>query len=751
MTFDCLLAKSWDRKTTPEPPEHTKLATHLIAVKTAGEAIVESTGELILDNAGLNDSVWLERLKIALHVTTLLHDIGKANDAFQNIVHGNKSATIQPLRHELVAMILLDEVELLRGWIAGHFVRFDEEVSKQLYQAVFGAIVGHHVKMDQDWSKAAPCMNMGGCGTNIDVLVGHPDLKQIIGDMKLPTKVSVSLLENSSNSLGSRLIRFSKESVRWQKFLRSNADWYRFNAVLKALLIAADVAGSAILPKETSIQDFIVTSLGNRLDAADVRNVINERLGGASPRAFQNDIGNSNEQVTLVEAGCGSGKTVAAYIWAEKQAVGKKLFFCYPTTGTATEGFLGYVAESNVEAELIHSRAKVDLEMLSTESDEGRDEAKAKIASLQSWGAQTVVCTADTVLALPRNNRNGLYGSPAILSAAFVFDELHAYDDNMIVSLMALIKALPRARFLLMTASLQSDRKQLLLDNLNDVRQVTSPVELEIILRYLFSMATLEDCLVKAVNNVRNGKKVLWIANTVVRAQKVFDLAQQTGIKVETYHSRFKYIDRVKRHRSVIDGFLSNSNEGLLAVTTQVAEMSLDLDADLLISEIAPIASLIQRLGRLNRRVAPEEPGEPREAFFIHPEKEAPYSKEELELAEKWIDELSRQRKPLSQRMLADEFRRLSPACDGELDMRTEWLDSGFFAIPGSVRDPGFAVQVVMKEDFDSFRDDKEELIKHSLPVNYNNRMENWFTHKGYFIAPEGSIEYSGIRGASWR
>jgi len=78
MTFDCLLAKSWDRKTTPEPPEHTKLATHLIAVKTAGEAIVESTGELILDNAGLNDSVWLERLKIALHVTTLLHDIGKS-------------------------------------------------------------------------------------------------------------------------------------------------------------------------------------------------------------------------------------------------------------------------------------------------------------------------------------------------------------------------------------------------------------------------------------------------------------------------------------------------------------------------------------------------------------------------------------------------------------------------------------------------------------------------------------------------
>ena len=58
----------------------------------------------------------------------------------------------------------------------------------------------------------------------------------------------------------------------------------------------------------------------------------------------------------------GTGKTAAAYLWAARHADGKKLFFCYPTTGTATEGFLGYVHETKVEAKLIHSRAMVDLE-----------------------------------------------------------------------------------------------------------------------------------------------------------------------------------------------------------------------------------------------------------------------------------------------------------------------------------------------------------------------------------------------------
>ena len=38
-----------------------------------------------------------------------------------------------------------------------------------------------------------------------------------------------------------------------------------------------------------------------------------------------------------------------------------------------------------------------------------------------------------------------------------------------------------------------------------------------------------------------------------------------------------------------------------IAVTTQVCEMSLDLDADMLVTEVAPVTAMVQRFGRSNR------------------------------------------------------------------------------------------------------------------------------------------------------
>lgn len=64
-----------------------------------------------------------------------------------------------------------------------------------------------------------------------------------------------------------------------------------------------------------------------------------------------------------MRAGCGTGKTLGAYNWAKRHAVERKLFFCYPTTGTSTEGFLDY-AHEKIDSTLLHSRAAVDLEAL---------------------------------------------------------------------------------------------------------------------------------------------------------------------------------------------------------------------------------------------------------------------------------------------------------------------------------------------------------------------------------------------------
>jgi CRISPR-associated endonuclease/helicase Cas3 len=111
-----------------------------------------------------------------------------------------------------------------------------------------------------------------------------------------------------------------------------------------------------------------------------------------------------------------------------------------------------------------------------------------------------------------------------------------------------------------------------------------------------------------------NKKKVLWVVNTVDRC-----IAIAQTLNALCYHSRFMYIHRVKRHKAVVKAFQDRKPKGVIAVTTQVCEMSLDLDADVLITELAPASSLIQRMGRCNRATVPRPLDQSGEVYIYEP------------------------------------------------------------------------------------------------------------------------------------
>jgi CRISPR-associated endonuclease/helicase Cas3 len=751
-TFEMLLAKSW-RAETPgqETPDYARLVAHLRAVELAGASIIEIAGELILRQLDLPTDEWLSRLSRALKVACLCHDLGKANEGFQEMVTEKRDPTRQPARHELLSALLLeDKAKPFRNWALQKLNDGDEDEAAMLIDCVIGAVAGHHLKMDESWHKAMLALR-GGCGLTLKMLLTHSDLNNLFDRRLLSEEIKFSLVENEPTYLGARQLRFNVSSNSWRKRLNRDSEWWRFAAAIKALLMAADVAGSAMAPAGEDIERWVLMTLSQRVTTAEMNDVVSARLGDAKPRPFQEAIGQSRKRVTLVEAGCGTGKTAAAYMWAAHHANDKKLFFCYPTTGTATEGFLGYVHETEVEAKLVHSRSIVDLAGIAQVTDDEENDHLMRIESLNLWSPKVIICTADTVLALVRNNRRGLYNSPAILSGSFVFDELHSYDEQMMSAVPALIEALPGASFLLMTASLPKDRKEFLQHHIKDLCEVPSPIELEEIPRYEFQRTDIEDAYLQAQAAVAQKKRVLWICNTVAQAQKVrCRLAEEYDVPTRSYHSRFKYTDLVRQHRKIIRWFKqSKLRSGLVAVTTQVAEISLDLDADLLISEVAPISALIQRLGRLNRRVTPEHPGTPRKAIFLTPDKTRPYAEEELQLAGRWINELENLKRPLRQIDLAERFHALSPQEKLEWSTRTGWLDSGWLAEPEQVRKPGYSVSVIMHEDEAACRQSKAEIIRRAIPMNYRaDRMEHWREYKGHLVAPPGAIRYCAKTGA---
>src|SRR5262249_42210916 len=116
-------------------------------------------------------------------------------------------------------------------------------------------------------------------------------------------------------------------------------------------------------------------------------------------------------------------------------------------------------------------------------------------------------------------------------------------------------------------------------------------------------VADENEAFAKAVTAYREGNRVLWVVNTVARSQSLANRwTDELKAEILTYHSRFKLAHRQIVHKKTVDAF-QQEDAPAIAVTTQVCEMSLDLDADVLLTEIAPVPSLVQRFGRANRHL----------------------------------------------------------------------------------------------------------------------------------------------------
>jgi len=129
--------------------------------------------------------------------------------------------------------------------------------------------------------------------------------------------------------------------------------------------------------------------------------------------------------------------------------------------------------------------------------------------------------------------------------------------------------------------------------------------------------------LEEALERARHGECLLWIRNTVDEAQETYRALQsansQGGPSIALPHSRFPFFRREQLENEWMNRLgksPSNRPAGCVLVSTQVAEQSVDIDADLLITDLAPTDMLLQRLGRLWRHDRPARPC-PHPEFWI--------------------------------------------------------------------------------------------------------------------------------------
>lgn len=726
-----------------------------------------------------------------------LHDWGKVNEDFQAMMHKNSplellekwykinkkvTSTRQKhlIRHELLSVIFAVQIKSVYQWL-------NSATHTKFWYAIL-AVLGHHLKV-KDYSYfnnvGDECLKVyTDCDDFQEVLkLGCKYLGLSDKLPSFPKKFDVNKLKDESYRLGGHT-----ESL----FIRLNKEWngdsnkLKNTAVVKALVMSADLAASALLEDERgkhTYADWIKNALAQVMTASEFGDVITQRLDGKDLLDFQKDAANRKSRVLIVIAGCGAGKSIVPFCvfnrLAKEESLKAKVFFCYPTTATTSQGFIDYAVPTKIENTLLmHSRSWVDEQIklkniLKTYDDEDEEsknkndevaDFQTKVEALKLWHSKLTYCTAHTVLGLFKNHRKGIYGFPGIAQGAFVFDEIHAYPPKLFGTLLQFIRVFSKAQIILMSASMtqqQIDAVQTVLAETNESAEIVrGPEEIENLPRYqLAAIEKIDLAWNEVVQELEHGGKVLWITNQVADSQRIYTEAVDKFTKLSfpvqslVYHSRFRYQDACEQHKKLIAAF--RGEQPAFAVTTQIAEMSLDISATLLISANAPIWALIQRLGRLNRWVEKNSEGYKLKTdrickALVYPwDKIKPYNEVDLETGTNLIQTLQNQ--VINQTQLAEEMGQIS--LEAPSPENCEWLQT-WKATSGELMDAGYTIQVVLADDKAKILSSSEkrylEVQKWAVSVPIENDTINWDkkTFKFYRIAPTECVHYHPEIGA---
>ena len=233
-------------------------------------------------------------------------------------------------------------------------------------------------------------------------------------------------------------------------------------------------------------------------------------------------------------------------------------------------------------------------------------------------------------------------------NSILIFDEFHLYPVNGLYILLHFLKKFNEEfnynmKSIFMSATIHPEFKKLM-NQFIALREYEFLREYKKKRRYLYLLEENDIASKKVLKQIIEKSKhgnVLVICNTVEKAIKVYLLIKYSYHmnNILLLHSRYTYYDRRNKEEQ-LEKLLSS--KGFIFISTQVSEVSLDFSFDYLFTELAPIPSLIQRFGRVNRYsdftyttnvtiTIPEELGKSR--FY-------PYEEEEMKFAISALSEL---------------------------------------------------------------------------------------------------------------
>lgn len=322
------------------------------------------------------------------------------------------------------------------------------------------------------------------------------------------------------------------------------------------------------------------------------------------PKNFQEGLSNTKGNV-LVEIPTGEGKTEGSYLWAINNLKNKnsKIIYTLPTQTTSNKLYERAQSIFKDCTGLVHSASKLYLEKIfANEDGVVTIDLSNELLFSKVFSKPFTVSTIDSLLKYLINVGKYNIAMLNILNSLLIIDEVHSYDYK----LMGFIK-----RFLefaqahnisvcIMSASIPSKIKEIL--GINDYPLIKDNRLFKKKANYIYKLnKSLEEDIDKIIENFNMGKNVLIVRNTVKKSVETYKLLKEEGIKeIILYNANFKKRDRMKKENEIYERL--KGEKKFILIATQVVEVSLDIDFEILFTDIAPIDSLIQRFGRVNRK-----------------------------------------------------------------------------------------------------------------------------------------------------
>ncbi|MBP2027281.1 CRISPR-associated endonuclease/helicase Cas3 [Acetoanaerobium pronyense] len=523
--------------------------------KSNSETIQEHTDRLLYNLQILKDLY--PNINInwdLLEISCIYHDLGKINEKFQDKVTERKRHKDE-VPHAFLSVSLLNTKELKKNFTASEIT------------ALISAIAYHHERTfpEKDlYSKEIE------------------DLRELLPEFNYE-KIAYEIIPKRPS------VKYFMES---KPSSDSSPEIFYEYLMIKGLLNRLDYAASAYEPVEIK-NDFLEDLLNNTLKSFKKTNP------SADWNPLQKYMIENRDSNLAVVAQTGMGKTEAGLLWIGNN----KGFFTLPLKTAINAIYKRVVKDIKEDIDdkigLLHSETYNEyLEVERTNnitSDIDRYYTKTKQLSMP-----LTICTLDQIFDFVYRYK-GFELKPVTLSySKVIIDEIQMYSPNLLAYIVYGLEYITKlgGKFAIVTATMPP----FLIDVLNKRGLEFKSPNPFVDSRIRHSIKVMEEKInSEFIKSKFQDNKVLVICNTIKEAQRIYNELEESGLEPKLFHSGFIKRDRKNKEKEILEmGKLDNAETGIW-VCTQVVEASLDIDFDILITELSDLNGLFQRMGRCFR------------------------------------------------------------------------------------------------------------------------------------------------------